>query len=116
MVLNEQYDCLSCGACCYGKRDYVQVFTHDAVRLGPARMEEFVALPIGEAPASVGRAAEPVRFMKMTDGHCKALCTTTPKRFECSVYENRPTLCRALEPGSGPCLEARVRLGIDPPR
>ena len=78
-------------------------------------MEEFVAPPIGEAPASVGRPAEPLRFMKMVDGHCKALCTTVPKRFECRVYEDRPTLCHALEPGSSPCLEARARHHVGSP-
>jgi hypothetical protein len=63
-----------------------------------------------------GRAAEPYRFMKMTHGHCAALHIEEGKRFSCAVYEDRPTLCRALKPGSAPCLEARARRGIDPPR
>ena len=112
MALDNEYDCTSCGACCFGRRDYVQVFAHDAARLGPARTEELVAAPVGEIPASVGRESEPKRFMKMTHGHCTALSTATPGRFLCTVYEDRPELCRALEPGSAACLDARARMKV----
>jgi hypothetical protein len=90
----------------------VQVFADDIARLGPARTAELAAPATGEIPASVGRESEPKRFMKMTHGHCKALLTSVPNRFFCSVYEDRPMLCRALQPGSAPCLEARARLGV----
>jgi len=91
----------------------VQVFPDDLARLGTARAAEFVAPASGEIPASVGRESEPRRFMRMTHGHCSALRTDVPNRFLCAVYEDRPMLCRALEPGSAPCLEARARLGVD---
>ena len=110
--MGENFDCTRCGACCFGKRDYVQVFADDVARLGPARTAELVAPPVGEIPASVGRASEPRRYMAMVDGRCKALRTDVPGRFLCSVYEDRPLLCRALEPGSASCLEARARRGI----
>jgi len=113
--LGEKYDCTTCGACCFGKRDYVQVFADDAARLGVARTAELVAPAVGEMPASVGRESEPKRFMKMSHGHCTALRTDVPNRFLCAVYEDRPVLCRALEPGSAPCLEARARMGVDSP-
>jgi Fe-S-cluster containining protein len=112
--LAKDYDCTTCGACCFGRRDYVQVFAHDAARLGAARTAEFVAPAVGVIPASVGRASEPERFMKMPHGRCVAL-RTTGNRFLCVVYEDRPVLCRALEPGSAPCLEARARMKIDSP-
>jgi Fe-S-cluster containining protein len=114
--LSTVFDCPTCGACCFGRRAYVQVFAHDAARLGPERAAAYVAPPVGTILASVGRDAEPLRFMKMTEGHCAALCITPPNRFLCDVYEDRPTLCRALEPGSDSCLEARARRGIDTPR
>ncbi len=93
----------------------MQVFAHDAARLGAARMAEFVAPAVGEIPASVGRPSEPQRFMKMTQGHCGALRTAVPNQFLCAVYEERPTLCRALEPGSDCCREARARRGVQSP-
>ena len=103
---------MTCGACCFGRRDYVQVFAHDAAMLGKARTAELVAPAIGESPASVGREPEPKRFMKMIHGRCIALSTATPNRFVCTVYEDRPVLCRALEPGSAACLEARARMKV----
>lgn len=111
--MGDTFDCTICGACCFGKRDYVQVFPVDAARLGPARTAELVAPAVGEISASVGRASEPQRYMKMTHGRCSALVNAPPNRLLCSVYEDRPVLCRALEPGSGACLEARARQGID---
>jgi len=112
-ALGTNYDCTACGACCLGRRDYVQVFADDVARLGTARTAEFVAPPVGEIPASVGRQSEPRRFMKMTHGRCVALRTVESNRFLCAIYEDRPLLCRALEPGSAPCLEARARRGLD---
>lgn len=108
-TLSETYDCVACGACCFGKREYVQVFADDLARLGTERTARFVAPASGEIPASVGRASEPRRFMKMTHGHCSALRTDVPSQFLCAVYEDRPMLCHALVPGSAPCLEARAR-------
>ncbi len=107
--MDKDFDCMSCGRCCFGEGNYVQVFAPDAVRLGAARTAEYVATPVGEIQASVGRDAEPERFMRMSQGRCAALRSAGANCFSCAVYEDRPTLCRALEPGSAPCLEARAR-------
>ncbi len=87
----------------------MQVFADDAVRLGPERVARYVAAPVGEIEASVGRPAEPRRFMRMENGHCAALQNLAPGRYTCAVYEDRPLLCRVLQAGSGSCLEARER-------
>lgn len=46
-------------------------------------------------------------FMKMTAGHCAALqvqpSAAGPPRFFCTVYEERPQLCRDLARGSPQC-------------
>lgn len=106
--LNALYDCTRCGACCFGRRDYVQVFADDALRLGPTRLAELVAPPVGETAASGGRAVEPQRFMRMTQGHCSALRTN----LLCAVYEDRPVVCRVFEAGSAACIEARSRAAL----
>ncbi len=85
---------------------------HDVGRLGAERVAEHVASPVGEYPASPGRPAEPQRFMKMSHGHCTALKTSAPDRVLCTVYDARPTLCRAFEPGSESCEEARARQAL----
>lgn len=86
------------------------MFSHDAARLGGARMAELVAAPVGHIPGGEGRPSEPRRFMKMVDGHCVALERSSDGRFSCTVYEDRPTVCRGLEPGTAPCLEARAAI------
>jgi Fe-S-cluster containining protein len=114
-ALSATFDCQACGRCCFGQRDYVQVFAHDAARLGPEQLAKVVAPARGELPASPGRAAEPRRFMRMVEGRCAALKIADGSRFTCGVYQDRPTLCRALEPGSRACLEARVAGGLPVP-
>lgn len=82
--------CLDCGACCFGDSDeYVAVLGDDYSRLGDAA-EELVTV--------VGNK----RFMTMKDRHCIAL-ELRGGRFVCSVYENRPAVCRTLERGSPAC-------------
>ncbi|MBL8952103.1 MAG: YkgJ family cysteine cluster protein [Myxococcaceae bacterium] len=112
--MSEDFDveCVACGACCSGKRDYVQVFWHDAEKLGAARVAELVAEPVGEHPASVGRPAEAERYMRMTKGRCAALTNPTPDQFVCAVYEDRPVLCHALERGGSACRDARARAAL----
>jgi Fe-S-cluster containining protein len=42
--------------------------------------------------------------MKMHEGHCAALVIDLDTRsFVCSVYEQRPRICRELERGSPAC-------------
>ena len=47
-------------------------------------------------------------FMQMRDGHCAALDVRREASgqfdFFCTVYEQRPTICRALGRGSPECL------------
>jgi Fe-S-cluster containining protein len=46
--------------------------------------------------------------MTMHDGHCAALVIdVTTRRFVCSVYEDRPAVCRDLERGSPECRAER---------
>lgn len=48
-----------------------------------------------------------------TNGHrCIALTGTVGLSVGCSIYEDRPTACRAFTPGSTLCLEARASAGL----
>lgn len=88
-------DCLRCGVCCFSRLDtYVRLTGDDWRRLGDAA--ERVARFVGN------RA-----YMKMADGRCAALeRRRTPEGesvYFCTVYEQRPQVCRDLARGSPEC-------------
>ena len=85
--------CMECGACCFSTLpEYVRVFGADWDRMGDqARALTHV----------LGNRC----YMRLHDGHCAALdIDPVARRFSCSIYEERPDCCRALERGHGACL------------
>ncbi|GAB1489824.1 hypothetical protein MASR2M8_22790 [Opitutaceae bacterium] len=78
---------------------YVRVSGDDWTRLGVSA--ERVAHFIGH------RA-----YLRMTDGHCAALVMMGEPgkdvRFACSIYEQRPQVCRDLARGSPSCDAERM--------
>lgn len=59
---------------------------------------------LGEEAGRLTEFRENRVFMRMVDGHCMALAYEKERgHFLCSVYENRPDVCRWLERGSGQC-------------
>jgi Fe-S-cluster containining protein len=80
--------CTTCGKCCFGPDEYVELFGDDVEQLGP----ELVARLTVEGVSGAGHCPTP-RFMRMEGGHCAALKISGGK-FLCSVYEQRPLLCR----------------------
>ena len=83
--------CFTCGRCCFGPREYVQVFEEDLPALGPALVERYTVLS-GDK-----------RFMRMEAGHCAALDCSNGE-FRCSIYEQRPIVCRAYKFGGAQSL------------
>lgn len=84
--------CLECGTCCFSQlATYVRVDGDDHARLGD-QADELTTFEGNRC------------YMKMYDGHCAALVVdATSQRFVCSVYENRPKVCRELERGGPAC-------------
>jgi len=98
--LNTPDNCLCCGVCCFSHLDtYVRVTGDDWERLGveAARLAHFI-----------GHRA----YMKMTGGHCAALQLRRldggATEFFCSIYDNRPQVCRDLARGSPECAGERA--------
>jgi hypothetical protein len=88
--------CLSCGVCCHSLLPtFVRLTGEDWAQLGAAT--ERVAHFIGH------RA-----YMKMGDGHCAALRPRPgpagATEYFCTVYADRPQVCRDLGRGSPQCL------------
>jgi len=86
-------ECLACGTCCYSQLDrYVRVTGADWSRFGDQAEE--VAHFIGNQA-----------FMRMVEGHCIALRPDPGSgHFACSIYAQRPQICRDLSRGSPECL------------
>lgn len=95
--------CRRCGVCCFSAAEqYVAVTGDDWSRLGPQaeRLAHFI-----------GHRA----FMRMANGHCAALSLRrTPSGapdFFCTIYEQRPRVCRDLARGSPQCEAERAVKG-----
>jgi Fe-S-cluster containining protein len=65
---------------------------------------------MGDDHARLGEAAERLTvfvgnrcYMRMEQGHCAALARDAAGRFACTVYAQRPAVCRELERGSPAC-------------
>lgn len=89
-------ECVSCGTCCFSEApDYLRVLGVDYERLGERAQELTVFI-------------ENRAYMRLEDGHCAALTLDGVRGlFLCSVYEDRPDVCRWLERGSGHCRAER---------
>jgi uncharacterized protein len=89
---SEAPPCLSCGACCFSRLDtYVRVSGDDHTRLNDDNLSVFI-----------GNRC----YMRMEHGHCAALAIRDG-RYECTIYERRPSVCRALERSSSSCAAER---------
>jgi Fe-S-cluster containining protein len=89
-------DCQVCGACCFSRLStYVRVRGDDHAALGDEadRLTEFD-----------GNRC----YMRMEHGHCAALTRDAHGRFACSIYAQRPAVCRELERGSPACDAERT--------
>lgn len=98
------YDCQKCGACC--ATFDVLLDAEDERRLRAAGLLEQLTFPYE-------RPAWSVRFLKRDaqSGRCGALGGSLGD-CNCTIYAQRPNLCRALEPGSEHCHEARRQHGF----
>ncbi len=50
--------------------------------------------------------------LRREDGHCVALDIRDGERYDCTIYEDRPTCCREFENAGEHCLTARRRVGL----
>ena len=80
--------CEGCGACCINTKDFkwIEVTLADAARLDHRFLQE------GDV--------QPFAMKQTADGRC--VCLDADNR--CSIYENRPTICRTVQMGDSICL------------
>ena len=90
------FDCLSCGVCCACSESW-PAFIGDGD--GAGIPDEFIDF-------------DHERMLCFGD-RCSALVGEIGRRVECSVYPDRPLVCREFQPGSQDCV--MVRRGFDLP-
>ena len=86
-------DCQSCGACCSYSWEW------------PALIGDWDGDGIVEHMKEDGR-------MRCNGNRCAALMGTLGDSVFCSVYENRPLVCREFTAGSDACHTVRAQLGL----
>jgi uncharacterized protein len=102
------YDCQSCGACCIHQRSarggaYI-FLQYDE----PARMKR-LGLPVIHV---MGDPYLGARSCAGGDLVCVAFRGKVGGECGCSIYEDRPSICRQFEVGDPLCREARERAGL----
>lgn len=100
-------DCTKCGACCSTDPlcdSYVD-----------ATPQEAALIPAEHLLERGPHGWYPLRVKKDRQGHtvCVAFRGVIGYRANCSIYNNRPAMCKELEPGSEACLLHRADLGIE---
>lgn len=102
------YDCRACGACCFT----FDVLLSECDRDRFEKSAALVSLTVLYRPAGASGAW---RFMRREQPaqRCAALAGELRSCY-CTIYEDRPDLCREFEAGSEDCLQARRQHGIEP--
>ena len=97
-----EYDCLACGACYHGLD----------VLLDQADQDRFEQRPDLLRKTREYWCGQTVLFMKRDKQHdrCVAL-DVTPGCWKCTIYDERPQLCRDFQAGSDDCKAARIAKG-----
>lgn len=86
------FDCQSCGACCSYSSEWPRFSLEEDAYLD-AIPAEFVA-PSGSGMRCIGE-------------RCSALVGKVGEKTACGIYDRRPDVCRACQPGDEECLIAR---------
>ena len=108
-------DCQSCGACCQtshrAPRDSERFrFWADCTPADVKRMPRRVRLKLVPTRGADGTRsmATPLGF----DGRCGFLRGAIADQVKCSIYDVRPSLCRAFRAGSEFCRASRREIGL----
>lgn len=91
----EASPCQSCGACCAFDADWPRFTLEDDAAI--ARIPAKFAAKSG---------------MRCVGNRCSALRGEIGKSTACSIYDVRPDVCRACEPGDEECNMARRHYGM----
>lgn len=97
MQLSTSHPCQGCGACCAYSRAWPRFSTESE--------DALVRIPEAFVDASLSG-------MLCIGNRCAALVGEVGVATACSIYNDRPDVCRACEPGDDACLMARAHWGM----
>ena len=99
--LHPEQSCQTCGACCTHFRDY-EVDQRFDPNFEFLRDRDYLKPPVSVGKFLIGK------YTMKTDKNkrCIALKGTVGVSVSCSVYENRPEICRQFEARSKGCEQA----------
>jgi Fe-S-cluster containining protein len=98
----EQFDCLSCGRCCYQREGTILVTEADLLKWHRLRRFDLLDAIV---PGHFGQEA----FQMSAKGACMHHGTAAGEHV-CAIYSIRAEVCRSFEAGSQQCLEYRRAL------
>lgn len=110
MTTAPEYDCQSCGACCVnlpanraeGFVYWVEIEPGDAILARTDLVKKLVV-----------RDPDGVPHLRIADdGRCLALRGALGDDVTCTIYHQRPSPCRRVQPGDALCKRYRVDHGI----
>ena len=99
-ITNKSEPCLDCGACCASYR--VSFYSAEADVNGIADSMVQALTPVYSCLSGTNQSRP----------HCQALVGEVGKVVKCSMYEQRPSPCRELQPGDDKCQKARAKHGL----
>ncbi len=101
---DDEFDCLTCGACCYQRPATILVTGEDLVRWRRERRQDILT------------QLEPGHFsqmaFKMTAEGCCVHHGRPGAPHACQIYEDRSETCRSFSAGSRQCREFRRDRGV----
>lgn len=112
-LTQEKYDCQACGACCVSletESDGIATVTdEDLARMSPRTRRLHVLQENGRSPETKTKmlAQRSGLAAGLRVCACSAFSGNLFVKTSCSIYEERPAVCRTFEPGSVRCRRAR---------
>ncbi len=95
--MSPDFDCQACGACC--------AYSHEWPRF---TLESDAAIALIPSPLINGA----LTGMRCDGDRCGTLVGIVGVSVSCTIYPDRPDVCRACSPGDEACQMARERFGL----
>lgn len=109
-------DCRTCGACCTPGRCSVPDCGCQPPNYAYVAPDDLVRLPLVYQQRHLHQSSDVGAHLATKETRDGMVCVALRGRIggavSCTIYDQRPDVCRAFEPGSSLCLGAREEAGL----